>query len=364
MTAEAHYAWTDEPRFAYETLHEFVSSMFVTAGLARGDAELASTSVLIADLRGVETHGVQRVAFYLKGIENGSTRLDAKLTVVEERASTIAFDGGHGLGLLNARKAMERCIEKAEETGICLATVRNSSHFGIAGMYPLMAAERGMCGMAMTNTTPIVVPMFAKEGVLGTNPIAFAAPTGGAPFCLDMSTSTVAWGKIEVARRLGIPIPEGWSVDSDGQPTTDPFAHAGLAPLGGNRTTSGHKGYGLGLMVEIFCGQLAGNPWSKHLGRTHAGGDAGVNGHMFMAWRVDAFRDQEEFRREMDEMVTELRAMEVSDTYRGQTVLVPGDPELEAEAENRRLGLPVRHSVLAELNEVAARLGVDPLTRG
>lgn len=362
MTAYAHHPWTDEPRFAYEALHAFVTRLFMAAGYAEEDASLAATSILIADLRGIETHGVQRVNFYLTGIGNGSIDVNARMTVVQERASTIAFDGHRGLGLLNARRAMERCIEKADETGICLATVRSSSHFGIAGMYPLMAAERGMCGMAMTNTSPIVVPMFAKEGVLGTNPIAFAAPTGGAPFCLDMSTSTVALGKIEVARRLGIPIPEGWSVDADGRPTTDPFAHRGLSPLGGSRVTSGHKGYGLGLMVEIFCGQLAGNAWSKHVGRTHGTGDAGVNGHMLMAWRVDAFRDPEEFRREMDDMIAELRAMEVSEEYAGEKVLVPGDPEAAAELENRSLGIPVRHAVLAELNAEAARLGVAPLT--
>lgn len=362
MSAYDHYAWTDEPRFPYETLHGFVTSLFAAVGYSDVDARSAATSILIADMRGVETHGVQRVRFYLTGLGNGSIAVDAEMSVVQERASTIAFDGHHGLGLLNARRAMERCIEKAGETGICLATIRNSSHFGIAGMYPLMAAERGMCGMAMTNTSPVVVPMFAKDGVLGTNPIAFAAPTGGDPFCLDMSTSTVALGKIEVARRLGIPIPEGWSVDAEGRPTTDPFAHRGLSPLGGSRATSGHKGYGLGLMVEIFCGQLAGNPWSKNVGRTHGTGDAGVNGHMLMAWRVDAFRDLDDFTREMDAMIAELRAMDVSEEYRGQQVLVPGDPEMAAERENRRLGIPVRHAVLEELNAEAARLGVPPLT--
>lgn len=364
MSPQGHYAWTDEPRFPYETLHDFVSNLFGAAGLVADDAKQAATSVLIADMRGIETHGVQRMNFYLTGLGNGSVDPRATMTIVEERASTIAFDGHHGLGLLNAHHAMERCVEKAEDTGICLATIRNSSHFGIAGMYPLMAAERGMCGMAMTNTSPIVVPMFAKEAVLGTNPIAFAAPTSGDPFCLDMSTSTVALGKIEVARRLGIPIPEGWSVDKDGRATTDPFQHAGLSPLGGTRATSGHKGYGLGVMVEIFCAQLAGNAWSKNVGRTHGTGDAGVNGHMLMAWRVDAFRDLDEFRREMDEMIAELRGLEVSDEYKGQTVLVPGDPEMESVRENERLGIPVRHAVLEELNAEAARLGVQPLTGG
>lgn len=362
MTAHADYAWTDEPRFPYETLHDFVVQLFIAAGLQATDARIAAGAVLIADLRGVETHGVQRMGFYLMGLGNGSVKPNVTLDVVRELPSTIAYDGHHGLGLLVARKVMERCIAKAEETGICLATVRNSSHFGIAGMYALMAAERGLCGMAMTNTSPIVVPIFAKEKALGTNPIAFAAPTGGKPFCLDMSTSTVALGKIEVAKRLGIPIPEGWSVDADGRKTTDPFKHAGLSPLGGTRKTSGHKGYGLGLMVETFCGPLAGNAWSMNIGREHDAGDAGDIGHMFMAWRVDAFRDPKEFSREMDEMLETLRGMEISEEYRGQTVLIPGDPETEAEERSRLEGIPVRRAVLTELDELAARMGVTPLT--
>jgi LDH2 family malate/lactate/ureidoglycolate dehydrogenase len=363
MTADSHYAWTDEPRFPYATLHDFVARLFAAAGLSQEDSTTAATAILIADLRGVETHGVQRMRFYLQGLANGSVKPDAELTVDRELPSTIAFNGNSGLGLVMAHRAMERVIAKAEETGICLATVRQSSHFGIAGMYPLMAAERGLCGIAMTNTSPLVVPMFAKKKALGTNPIAFAAPTGDRPFCLDMSTSTVAVGKIEVAKRLGIPVPEGWIVDADGSPTTDPFQYAGLTPLGGARSTSGHKGYGLGLMVEIFCGQLAGSPWSMRIPRTHEGGDSGETGHMLMAWRVDAFRDADEFISEMDEMVASLRAMEVADEHRGQMVLVPGDPEGEAEEENQRLGIPVRRKVLAELEEEAAKLGVDIIGR-
>jgi len=265
---------------------------------------------------------------------------------------------------VRAQLAMERCLAKAEETGICLGTVRNSSHFGIAGRYALMAAERGLCGMAMTNTSPLVVPTFAKDKAIGTNPIAFAAPTSGTPFCLDMSTATVAVGKLEVAKRLGVPIPVGWAVDRNGEPATDPFQAAGLTPLGGLRLTSGHKGYGLGLMVEIFCGQLAGNPWSMKIPRTHEGGDSGDTGHMFMAWRVDAFREPGEFVREMDEMIADLHGMEVAEVYPGQRVLVPGDPEVAAEEENGRLGIPVRRAVLEELNEEAAKLGVEPLTVG
>jgi len=361
-STKAAYAWTDEPRFPYERIRDFIRDLFRSAGLPEADAEIAADAVLIADMRGVETHGVQRMDFYLKGLRLGNVKPDAQMTVVREMPSTIALDGNGGLGLVMAHRAMKRCIEKAEETGICLATMRSSSHFGIAGMYALMAAERGMGGMAMTNTSPLVVPMFARKPALGTNPIAFAIPTGGKPFCLDMSTSTVAVGKIEVAKRLGIPIPQGWAVDKDGLPTTDPFGATGLTPLGGPREHSGHKGYGLGLMVEIFCGQLAGNPWSGVIPRTHEGGDSGETGHMFMAWRVDAFRDLDDFTAEMDAMVARLREMDVAEDYRGQTVLIPGDPEAEAEEVNARLGVPVRRAVLAELEELAKDLGVRPLT--
>lgn len=363
MTATIHHPWTDEPRFPYQDLHDFVTRLFQAAGLGQLDAQTAATSVLIADLRGVETHGVQRMTFYLQGLAAGNVKADAEMTVVREMPSTIALDGGGGLGLIMGRRAMERCIAKAEETGICLATMRNSSHFGIAGQYALIAAEQGLGGMAMTNTSPLVVPMFAREKALGTNPIAFAVPTGDRPFCLDMSTSTVAVGKIEVAKRLGIPVPEGWTMDAEGHPTTDPFAHAGLTPLGGSRQHSGHKGYGLGLMVEIFCGQLAGNPWSMEIPRTHEGGDSGDTGHMFMAWRVDAFREFEDFTREMDSMNATLRRMEVAEEYRGQTVMVPGDPEAHDEEVNRREGIPVRREVLSELEELAEKYDVGGIVR-
>jgi L-2-hydroxycarboxylate dehydrogenase (NAD+) len=367
MTAQTNthdpYAWTDEPRFPYEQLHDFSTRMFESAGLTNRNARTAATNMLIADMRGVETHGVQRLSFYLRGFATGAIDPNGLMSVVRELPSTIALDGGRGLGLVMAQEAMERCIAKAEETGICLATVRNSSHFGIAGRYALMAAERGLCGMAMTNTSPLVVPTFARDKALGTNPIAFAAPTSRTPFCLDMSTATVAVGKIEVAKRLGIPIPEGWAMDADGELTTDPFQASGLTPLGGSRMTSGHKGYGLGLMVEIFCGQLAGNPWSMEIPRTHEGGDSGDTGHMFMAWRVDAFREQDAFIEEMDRMVDLLHGMEVAEVHRGQQVLVPGEPEAEAEERNRQLGVPVRRRVLEELDEEAAKLGVEPLVR-
>jgi L-2-hydroxycarboxylate dehydrogenase (NAD+) len=240
-----------------------------------------------------------------------------------------------------------------------MATMRKSNHFGIAGTYALMAAERGLGGMAMTNSASIVVPMFSRKPMLGTNPMAFAVPTGGLPLCLDMSTSTVAWGKIEIARRAGMPIPASWGVDANGQPTTDPRGVTGLSPLGCTRENSGHKGYGLGLMVEIFCGQLASNTWSHQIGKSYDGtGMSAGTGHAFIAWRIDAFRDPAEFRAEVDAMIAALRDAPLAEGYEDKQVLIPGDPEAEAEARNRAEGIPVREEVLAELRELAQEVGV------
>lgn len=349
--------WETEPRVAYDDLHALVTRMFAAAGVPEKDASVAADSLLIADVRGIETHGVQRLGFYLTGLRNGVVVADAELTVDREHPGTIAFNGNEGLGLVMATYAMERVIEKAAESGMCLGTLRRSGHYGIAARYALMAVDHDMCGMSMTNTSPIVVPFRARHHALGTNPIAFTAPTNGDPFCLDMATSTVALGKIEVARRLGIPIPAGWSLDREGVGITDPNLHAGLTPLGATDDLSGHKGYGLGMMVEIFTSQLASNSWSGQINREHADGDVGMTGQMFMAWRIDAFRDAQDFKDALDEMCLSLKAMEPLDPEK--PVLIPGDPELAATRYNMEHGVPIRRPVYAELQALADQLGVD-----
>jgi L-2-hydroxycarboxylate dehydrogenase (NAD+) len=359
MAIEAKDPWALAPRFEEAALRAFIVDLFMAAGLGRDAADQAADPLLLADRRGVESHGVARLPGYVRRLRNGLIDGEAELTVDRETASTVAFSANNGLGLLLAPRAMERGSAKAEETGICMTTVRRSNHFGIAGTYALMAAERGMGGISMTNSASIVVPMFSKQPMLGTNPWAFAVPTGTKPFCLDMSTSTVAWGKIEIARRAGMPIPAGWGVDEEGRPTTDPHAVKGLSPLGGTREMSGHKGYGLGLMVEIFCGQLATNTWSHAIGKSYDGtGMSAGTGHAFIAWRIDAFRDPDEFRADLDGMIEALRRSPVAEGYADREVLIPGDPEAEAEARNRAEGTPVRPEVLEELRELADEVGV------
>lgn len=349
-------------RFEREIVASFIADALIASGIVADQARIAADLLLLADLRGVESHGVARLTGYVRRLRAGLIDPAARLTVVKELGSTLALDANNGLGLLMAREAMERTIAKADSSGICMTTVRQSNHFGIAGSYAMMAVEHGFGGMATTNASRLVVPTFAKGPMLGTNPVAFAVPTGsGRPFIIDMSTSTVAWGKIEIARRAGLPIPSGWAVDGEGHATNDPDAVVGLTPLGGDRMTSGHKGYGLGMMVEVLCAVLAGSSWSYDIGRQTSLSYGGGIGHTFLAWRIDAFRDPLEFTEQLDSIIAEVRAAPVADDVLQDHVMVPGDPEAEAEAENSRLGIPVRHEVLAELTQMVDEVGIVPL---
>lgn len=347
-----------EVRYPLDDLRRFTVSALVAGGLDRERAVQAAEILLLADLRGVASHGLGRLAGYVSRLQRGFDRADARLEVDRETPCTLALNGNFGLGLLIGPEAMRRTIAKAKDVGICMTTVRNSNHFGIAGTYACMAAAEGLGGMAMTNASRLVVPTFAREPRLGTNPIAFAVPASGDPFVLDMSTSTVAWGKIEIARRAGLPIPEGWAVDVEGRPTTDPHQVTGLTPLGGPKEHSGHKGYGLGLLVEILTGPLSGNVWSNHVGRAWEQKEPPGTGHFFMAWRIDAFRDPDEFRREMDDMIRELHDTPTADDAPGP-VIVPGEPEAEAERRNRLEGVPVAPGLVLELRDLAQRLGLE-----
>jgi len=194
------------PRFSLDRLTAFAEAIFARLGVSAEDADLAAESLVVADLYGIESHGVARLPYQAGRIMRGLVNLSAELTVVRETPSTLVLDANNGFGQALAPKAMARCIEKAEATGICLASVRRSNHFGIAGYYVVMATRRGLGGMAMTNSSPLVVPTFGRFPRLGTNPIAFGVPTGdGPPLVLDMATSTVAYGKLEVARRARSP---------------------------------------------------------------------------------------------------------------------------------------------------------------
>lgn len=347
-------SWIGAPRFAPQLMRDQTESVFRAFGLSREDAAAAATTLLSADWRGIESHGVARIPYYAVGFREERIAPDAPLTVIRESPVSVTFDAHNGSGLVQGPRAMARTVEKAKESGICFTTVRASNHFGIAGHYAMMASQAGLIGMAMTNSGSLTAPTFGAKPMLGSNPIAVAVPTGtGAePIVLDMSTSTVALGKIEIAQRARKPIPHGWAIDKDGYATTDPFAFGAILPLGGERETSGHKGYGLGLIVDILCGPLGGGNWSWAITDGIRGDEPAGTSHFFAAWRIDAFRDPDAFYADLNTMMDDLRATPVAPGAPTDRVLIPGEPETAQERYNQRHGLPVRIEVLLELRQI------------
>jgi len=352
--------WGDSQRFAFDTVRMQSESLFRAFGLSAEEAAIATLPLLAADLRGIESHGVARLRSYADGFVDGRIVADVPLTVDRETPVSVAFNANDGSGLIQGQRAMERCIEKAQEIGLCMATVRESTHFGIAGYYAMMASRAGLVGVAMTNTGALAAPTFGAKAMLGSNPIAISLPaTDNTPeFVLDMSTSTAAYGKIEVAQRAKKPIPAGWAIDNEGNPTTDPFAFGAFMPLGGGRETSGHKGYGLGLLVDLLCGPLAGASASHQISAAYYAGERFRIGHYFAAWRIDAFRDPVEFAADVAALFETLRATPVAPNSPSDRVLIPGEPESAQEAYNTRHGLPVRPTVIDDVRALCGEWNV------
>jgi len=347
-------------RIMPDTLRLFVQRVFQQLGVPEDRAERASRVLLTADLRGVTSHGVARLSMYYGQINSGAIDPSATLTTVRETGATGVYDANSGLALALAPEAMDHCIEKALANGVAMVTVGNSTHFGIAGYYAIEATKQGLGAFAMTNAGPLMAPTGGRVPMIGTNPIAFGVPTGdvASPFIFDMATTAVAFGKIENARRANAPMAPGLVVDENGFATTDPHAARALMPLGGERITSGYKGYGLGVMVDTLCGPLASTMWGTHLNSVFRIGNKAGLGHYFMAWRIDAFRDPEDFARDLRQMLDELRACPTSPTCETGTVLAPGDPELAATRDNSEKGIALHQSVWAELEEIGEKLGV------
>ncbi|MBI2913503.1 MAG: Ldh family oxidoreductase [Chloroflexi bacterium] len=345
-----------------EHLVAFAALAFEKLGLTPDDAREAAEVLIDADLMGLDTHGIAHIYWhpgYAPGLQSGRVKARAEVRVVRETPATALLDGDGGLGLLVARRAMALAIEKTKAVGVGTVAVRNSRHFGASGYYALMAAREGLVGMAMTNASAWVVPTFARKKMLGTNPIAIAAPAaGGPPFVCDVTTSTIAMGKVETAARSGEPLAEGWALDGEGRPTTDPavvYREGGLTPLGGTAEGSSYKGYGLAVAVDIFCGILSGTGWSLRL--DDASSQAG---HFFAAFDVAAFGDADQFRQGVGEMLRTLQEAEPAEG--AERVLVPGQREFETRADREKNGVPLHPKLLARLDRFADELGIESLT--
>jgi len=347
-----------------QALQSFTARAFERIGLMAEDAEVAADVLVAADLRGVESHGVARLHHYLAHIRRGQVSAVSGLDVVRESPTTLTVDAGNGVGMVAAYRAMQIAVERAAQYGSAAVAVRNSNHFGIAGYYAMMALPHDMIGIAMCNASPNVVPFGGSQAMLGTNPIAWAIPCGAEPaIVMDMATSGISYGKIEVALRTGGSIPIGWALGEDGLPTTD-AREAGQArrilPLGGFTEGTGYKGYALSTIVESLCHALAGAAMSTNIMAVQGRGTRPSNiGHFFAAYRLDGFRAVDEFKQDMDEMVRALRSCPPQPGVAG--VLLPGEKEFRAAAERSREGIPLHAEVVTLLRSVATDLQLEPV---
>jgi ureidoglycolate dehydrogenase (NAD+) len=339
----------------HEQLAMFSAACLEKLGLERADARLVAETLVAANLRGVDSHGVLRLPHYATRLRNGSVRARPAIAVKRTGASTATVDGDAGMGQLVAARAMQEAISLSKENGIGAVVARNSSHCGACAWFVELAIREGMIGIALTHTDPIMVPPGMKRNFLGSNPIAFGAPGGnGPPVIVDMSTTHAAWGKVIVARQEGKPIPPDWAVDAGGKATTDAALAVGLAPTGA------HKGYALALMVEILCAHLAGVPFGLHVTKMYDELDKPRNlGHFMLALDVARFTDLDRFCSQISLLLDEIRSQEPADPARPP--LAPGDPERLSAERRTRDGIPLGAATLAELNALGAELGVAAL---
>ena len=352
-----------------DPLRAFCVHVFERLDISRQDAEIAADILVAANLRGIDSHGVARLRRYVSGIRDGMMIPHPKVETVVETSATATIDAGGGLGQPVSYWAMKKAIEKALDVGAGFVTVRNSNHYGIAGYYAMMALEHDCIGISMTNASALVVPTFGRDPMLGTNPIAVAAPAGEEPpFVLDMATSTVPRGKLEVYQRRDKEMPLGWATDEMGTPITDAGSvidnmvagrSGGLLPLGGaGELMGGYKGYGLALLVDVMCAVLSGAAYANLVyPKTADGKPLPSNiGHFFGAWRIDAFGPPDEFRARMDDLQRRLK--DVAKAQGQARVYVHGEKEFE-EAERRgRVGIPLNPKVAADLRAIAQEIGV------
>ncbi|MBN1658209.1 MAG: Ldh family oxidoreductase [Anaerolineae bacterium] len=351
-----------------DVLEQFVADAFVALGTPAEDARICAEILVASDRHGIESHGVQRLRAYCERIRAGVQCVETEIEVVHETETTAVLDGHHGMGGVIGYRAMRMAIDKARQRGLGAVAVRNSTHFGIAGYYALLAASEGMMGLAVTNARPVIPPTFGAEPMLGTNPIAFAAPSDTEfPFCFDAATSTVSRGKIEVLARAEKPVPEGWVMDPTGAPLSDARnildrlgpGTAMLLPLGGaGEQTGGYKGFDLATMVEILCASLSGGVFMKDLLGVAPDGSRRpyMLGHFFLAIDVEHFLPLDVSRRITGQIMRELQNAQKAPGY--DRIYVAGEKEHERQRLVRERGVPVNANLRRDLQAVCEELEI------
>jgi len=349
-------------RVPSEQIRSQLVSVLAAWGMTDEHAGITADVMVETDLRGVDSHGISMLPTYDQEFRRGRLNMRPVFKTVRDGPATALIDADTSLGHPVSAHAMNLAVDKCLTTGVAVVSVFNSHHFGAAGCYSKMAADRGVIGMVTSATRGVtMVPTFAAEPVMGTNPLAFAAPARrNAPFQLDMATTNVAAGKIKVHKLNHRPLPPGWVVDASGRPVTDAedafsyvFAkpEGGITPLGGTRDLGGHKGYGLAVLVHILGGTLSGGSFSPIRRRTQRESDPHNIGHFFLAIDPRAFRADGEFERDLDEVIDVLHGARRADP--AQPVLVAGDPEMATRKERLEHGVPIPDDLMEQLRAVA-----------
>ena len=350
-----------------ETVRSFMVDVFVALGVPADDADVCADVLIASDLRGIESHGVGRLKMYYDRIKAGVQFPVTDFQVVSNCGATAVVDGGHGMGHVIGVRSMQMAIDKAKEFGLGSVAVRNSTHYGIAGYYALMAIEAGMAGLTTTNARPSTAPTFGVEPMLGTNPITFGCPTDEeCPFVIDCATSITQRGKIEVLEREGKPTPEGWAIDAEGNPYTDTPAllkdfvarTAALLPLGGaGELLGGHKGYGYSAMAEILSAALQNGSHTRDLLGWQDGESVPYKlGHFFLAIDIAHCIDIDAFKKTAGDICRALRA---SKKEPGQErIWTAGEKEYEMEQLRKQEGVPINPALQDNMAIMRSELGL------
>uniref|UniRef100_A0A7C5XJ56 Ldh family oxidoreductase n=1 Tax=Ignisphaera aggregans TaxID=334771 RepID=A0A7C5XJ56_9CREN len=330
-----------------DELHRFTSECFVRYSVPKEDADIIADHLVLANLRGVDSHGIIRIPVYIEGIKKGYVKPFSKPQIIKETAVSVLIDGGGGLGIPIATKAIDIAIEKCRSVGLAVVGVRNLGHVGMLAYYTLKIARNNLIGLAAANGPALVAPWGGAEPVFGTNPISIAFPTSSKPIVIDMATSAIASFKIRLAALKGEKIPEGVALTKDGKPTTDPKEAHLLLPFGG------YKGYAIALTIEILSGILVGGLLSKNV--INHGSTQG--GFFVLAIDPTMFREYNEYLKDIDTLTKMIKSCKPAQGF--NEILLPGEPEDRIYEERLRSGIPIDINTWKMLTEVAKELNIE-----
>ena len=342
----------DMVRIPYKALDDFTHDVLHRLGVSSADAQTAVNVLSQANLRGVDTHGSDLFPAYVQRIQSGMVNTSPKMKIIKESAATVVIDADRALGQISSRFGMQEAINKAVLSGIGWVNIINSNHHGALAYYALMAAEQDLIGIVTTTTSACMAPWGSREALVGNNPLAIAIPCNNHdPLILDMASSLFANGKVRLAKERGEPLPDGLSIDADGNPNSDPSNSAALLPMGD------YKGSGLAMMLGFLAGGLAGQPFTGYGKSNKEGKESSELSHLMIAVNIDNFTDLEEFKDSVDEVIDSWKNSEPRPGF--DEVFVPGEIEWRRVPDREENGIPLNASLVAEMKRIGDEVEVE-----